>query len=131
MWKQDGDAHLRRYLNAHPNIASDIAHDLSNLTLERYLDIRTDGDREAIAQTYKGFVLEESAEPLPMFCWLADINKESQKAVFSIRTEDAQGHYEGVGFLTTDQDLIVTMTKMFKYYEGLPNAINKTAPTAF
>ena len=112
---------LPRYLRAHAEISGDITDDLSNLSLRRYLEIRIDGDREAIEHVYKGFAsLRESEERLPMFCWIADSKKESQKAIFSIRAEDAAGHYSGAGVMTSDPSIIAALRTMFDYYSNLP-----------
>jgi len=126
-WKQEEvkDGRLLRYVNAHSDITE--TEDLSKLTLDDYLKIRVDGDRETLHHLYRGFILKQSDELLPMFCWIADIeNQESRKAVFSIRTEDAKGHYIGAAVVTRDPDLIATLTKMFEHYENL--STEKTPP---
>lgn len=120
-WKQEEKAsgRLDRYLYKYEDLASDIADDLSNLSLDRYLRLRIDGDRRAISQTYKGFKRQICPEVLPMFCWIADGHKESQQAIFSIRAEDATGHYKGAGVVTSDPSIIDALITTFDYYQTL------------
>jgi hypothetical protein len=113
IWKQEEieNGHLSRFIRNRPEAAN-----LSGLDLDAYLTIRLEEDRNAIKQVYSDFTQMESNELLPMFCWIADDNK----AVFSIRTEDKRGHYNGVGIFTADQGLISMLAKSFEYYKDHP-----------
>jgi hypothetical protein len=85
--------------------------DIESLSIPELRKIRLDHDERSLVDVYEHFDKHVKDEIFPLFCWITD-----DEAVFSFKTEDPDGHYNGGGIYTRDPKLIETLVATFESF---------------
>jgi hypothetical protein len=111
-YKKDNRDRIEDFLDLVPTDHTDPLPDYKDLTVDRLIKARNAYDEHIVETTFKPFSFFRGDEQFPLFLWIAD-----DEAVFTFKTEDREGRYNGPGIYTRDGKLIETLVQTFESYE--------------
>lgn len=109
--KNENKQQIKDFLELVPEDKSDPLPDYDGLSVERLIKARNAYDEHIVQTTFRLFDQFPADEQLPVFIWIAD-----DEAVFTFKTEDLEGQYNGHGIYTRDGKLIETLEQTVASY---------------